>query len=92
MKRVLVVMTKDTGDEVSASVKVENRNFTSRDKDRLKMEVAKKLLPDVEDALHFRIRYNEKVGKLKGISDSIKVSTMNELDAGIDEMFSKLGV
>lgn len=92
MKRVLVLMTKETGDVISASVRVENGDLTSKDKYKLKKEVGRRIIPYADDALYFRIRYNEKVGKLKGITDSIKVLTVAELDSGIDKMFSKLGV
>lgn len=92
MKRVLVIMTKETGDEVSVSVKINDGTFTKEDKDKLKNEVVKKLVPDVSDALYFRVRYNEKIGKSKGITESVKVFTVEKLNSEIDKMFSKLGV
>lgn len=92
MKRVLVIMTKETGDDISVSVKINDGVFTKKDKDKLKNEVAKKLIPDISEALYFRIRYNEKVGKSKGITESVKVFTVEKLNSEIDKMFSKLGV
>lgn len=92
MKRILVVMIKTSGDEVSVSVKVSDGNFTVSDKKKLQDLIVKKLIPDVNDALYFRIRYNEKVGKSKGITKSVKVSSLGSLEFEINKMFSDVGI
>lgn len=92
MKRVLVIMTKESGDDVSVSVKVNDGSFTIKDRDKLKNEVNKKLIPSISEALYFRVRYNEKTGKSKGNTESVKVFTVKRLESEIDKMFSKLGV
>ena len=92
MKRILVSMTKDTGDSISVSVKIDDGNFSSFHKKKLKDDIGRKIIPYVDEALYFKIRYNEKVGKLKGITDSIKVSSVVQLNSEIDNIFTKLGV
>lgn len=92
MKRVLVIMTKESGDDVSVSVKVNDGSFTIKDRDKLKNEVNKKLIPNISEALYFRVRYNEKTGKSKGNTESVKVFTVKRLESEIDKLFSKLGV
>lgn len=92
MKRVLVSLVKENGDEFSVSVRVEDGSFTTSDKERLKSEVTKKLLRHTSELLYFKVRYNEKVGKSKGITESIKASSITSLYLEIDRMFSKLGI
>ena len=92
LKRILVIMVTENGDAISISVKAKGNNFTVKDKERLKSDVEKKLLPHEEDALYFRIRYNEKEGKLKGITESIKVLSSKSLLSEIDKIFARLGV
>lgn len=92
MKRVLVSAILDNGDEVDVSVRVEDGDLTSSHKTRLKNDVVKKLIPIVDDIIYFRIRYNEKAGKSKGKTESVKVSTVVGLNNKIDSIFSKIGV
>ena len=92
LMRVLVIMVTDDGDDVSTSVKAKGDNFTLVDREKLKSDVKRKLLSHQEDALYFRIRYNEKQGKLKGITESLKVKSADSLLSEIDKMFAKLGV
>lgn len=85
-------MIKDTGDEVDVSVKATNDVFTVEDKNKLKDYVAKKLIPMVDDALYFRVKYKEKVGKLKANTESIKAVNIAQLDTAINNIFKKHGV
>lgn len=85
-------MTKDTGDEVSVSVKVNHGNFTLKDKLKLEDDIKRRLEPYSEDALYFKVRYNEKVGKSKGITESVKVSTLEELSIEVNRLFLNKGV
>ena len=85
-------MTKDTGDSISVSVKIDDGNFSSFHKKKLKDDIGRKIIPYVDEALYFKIRYNEKVGKLKGITESLKVKSADSLLSEIDKMFAKLGV
>lgn len=92
MKRVLVSATLDTGDDVSASVRVENGNFTSKDRDSLLKKVNQVIKPVSDDALYFKIKYTEKIGKSKGNTDSFKVSSFSDINSKVCEVFSNLGV
>lgn len=94
-RRLMVVMVLETGDKISTSVTKNGVLFSKADIDTLKKNVQSKLLSKKEDALYFRIRYNEKEGKLKGISINIKTSKPNsiisEIDNFIKSVESKVG-
>lgn len=92
MKRVLVTAVLDNGDEVDVSVKVNDGDLTISHRDKLQQDVVKKLIPLADDVVHFKIRYNEKYGKSKGKTESLKVSSLAKLDAGITDIFNKIGV
>lgn len=92
MKRLLVELTVDTGERVSTSVRVEDGSLTSQHIDTLKSNIGKKIAPHFDNALYCRVRYTEKVGKLKGKTKSVKVYKIDQLEQVISSISNDLGI
>lgn len=85
VNRIIVTCRLENGDDIDVSAKVVGRSYSVEDVQKLNGAISKKIVPHVEDALHYQVRtWSGNGGKER--RNWAKIKTLAELEQVISEV------